>query len=231
MIVSLWGSPVFLSPVNKFIDKAAIIAVEDQINVDGSGANLWRLCTMQQVEEVKCLIRMFPIWVSSSMFYLATIPQQTYTVFQTLQSDRHLGKSNFEVPTASYTAFSWLSLAFWIPVYDRFVVPSLRKSKQSLENIRSIAMSFYYRSIAVGGYASGFMVSIVHQTTEGATTENWLPEDLNKGKLDYYYNMIIVIEIVNFVYFLVCARWYRYKGTGETIETDMETNGPEKPSL
>ncbi|OVA09087.1 Proton-dependent oligopeptide transporter family [Macleaya cordata] len=278
----------------RFLDKAAIATVEDRINADGSAANPWRLCRMQQVEEVKCLIRVLPIWVSAAIFHIALNQQQTYAVYQAFQSDRHLGKSNFEVPAASYMMFSWLSMAIWIPVYDQLVVPSLRKVtgqetgftllqrmgigtflsiiamlvsalveqkrrnfalthptlgitkgggaissmsglwlipqltingladafcfvgqvgfyyKQFPENMRSIAMSFFLVSMAIASYVSGFIVSIVHQTTKGAVTGNWLSEDLNKGRLDYFYYMITVIEFVNLVYFLVCARWYRY---------------------
>ncbi|KAI3970620.1 hypothetical protein MKX01_024267 [Papaver californicum] len=289
----------------RFIDKAAIVTIEDQINEDGSPANPWRLCTMQQVEEVKCLVRVLPIWVSSAIFHIATTQQQTYVVYQALQSDRRLGNNNFKIPAASYTAVSWLTIAVWIPIYDRLIVPSLRKLthqeggitllqrvgigtflsalfmlvsalteerrrnftqthptlgtakgggavssmsglwlipqlvlsglaeafgligevefyyKQFPENMRSIGVSVYYLAIAVGSYASGFLVSVVDQTTEGAATGNWLAEDLNKGRLDYFYYTISLIEIVNFVYFLVCAKWYRYKGTVQTLETDM----------
>lgn len=62
-------------------------------------------------------------------------------------------------------------------------------------------------------YISSFMVSIVHLTTEGNITANWLPENLKKGRLDYFCYMITVMNVVNFRYFLVCARWYRYKGS------------------
>ncbi|RZC60725.1 hypothetical protein C5167_022495 [Papaver somniferum] len=288
----------------RFIDRAAIVTIEDQINEDGSPANPWRLCTMQQVEEVKCLVRVLPIWVSSAIFHIATTQQQIYVVYQALQSDRRLGNNNFKIPAASYTAVSWLTIAVWIPIYDRLIVPSLRKFtrqeggitllqrigigtflsalfmlvsalaeerrrnlaqthptlgyakgggavssmpglwlipqlflsglaeafgligqvefyyKQFPENMRSIGVSVYYLAIAVGSYASGFLVSVVHQTTQGAATGNWLAEDLNKGRLDYFYYTISLMEIINFVYFLVCAKWYRYKAMVQTLESN-----------
>ncbi|KAI3970619.1 hypothetical protein MKX01_024266 [Papaver californicum] len=279
----------------RFVDKAAIVTVDDLINADGSAANPWRLCRIQQVEEVKCLVRVLPIWASTSVFHIPTTFLHTYAVFQALQSDRHLGK--FQVPAASYIAFCWLSMSIWIPIYDRLIVPSLRKLtgqeggitilqrigigtllsaimmlvsavieqrrrntaltfptlgttkgggaissmsalwlipqlsisgladafsivgqvefyyKQFPENMKSMGMSVYLLGFTVGSYASGFMVSIVHQTTEGAATGNWLPEDLNEGRLDYFYYIIAAIGVVNFFYFVLCSRWYRYKGT------------------
>ncbi|KAI3911684.1 hypothetical protein MKW92_030284 [Papaver armeniacum] len=254
----------------RFLDKAAIVSVDDLINADGSAANPWRLCRIQQVEEVKCL------------FSIYQLPHYTHAVFQALQSDRHLGK--FQVPAASYIAFCWLSMSIWIPIYDRFIVPSLRKitgqeggitilqrigigtllsaimmlvsaiieqrrrntalmfptlvstkgggaisSMSALWLIPQLSISgladafsivgqveFYYRQFpenmkSMGIYASGLMVSIVHQTTKGAATGNWLPEDLNEGRLDYFYYTITGIGVVNFFYFVLCSRWYRYK--------------------
>ncbi|KAI3854870.1 hypothetical protein MKX03_010786 [Papaver bracteatum] len=237
-----------------FFDKAAILSNTDQIKADGTSANPWRLCNMQQVEELKRVIRVLPIWVSGAIFHITITQQHTYVEFQALQSDRHLGTNNFKVPAASYIVFSWLSIVIWIPIYDRLIVPQLRKLtgkegvsallEQRRRNfsltypmlgiakgggaissmssnwliLQPIGLSeafnhidqleFYYnqfpqnmRSVAV--YISSFMVSVVHRTTEGNTTGNWL--------LLY---MITVMNVVNFGYFLVCARWYRYKGSG-----------------
>ncbi|MCL7043493.1 hypothetical protein MKW94_001609, partial [Papaver nudicaule] len=112
----------------RFLDKAAILTADDKINPDGSAENPWRLCGMQQVEEVKCVLRIIPIWASGIIYYVAIVQQNTYAVFQALQSDRHLGSSSkFEVPAASYIVFQFLSLTFWIPIYDRLVVPAIRK--------------------------------------------------------------------------------------------------------
>ncbi|KAK9272728.1 hypothetical protein L1049_003105 [Liquidambar formosana] len=282
----------------RFLDKSAIMTIEDQINSDGSPSNPWRLCSIQQVEEVKCLMRVIPIWASAIIFHVAIVQQQTYAVFQALQSDRRLGNSKFQVPAASYTIFTMLSLTIWIPIYDRIVVPSLRKLtgkeggftllqrmgigivlsiltmivsalvedrrknfaltrptlgiapkggaissmsglwlipqltltglcegfnsigqiefyyKQFPENMRSIAGSFFFLGMAVSSYLSGFLVSIVHHITARDPTGDWLPEDLNKGKLAYFYYMIAALGVVNFGYFLICASWYRYKGAG-----------------
>ncbi|KAA8540917.1 hypothetical protein F0562_024945 [Nyssa sinensis] len=111
----------------RFLDKAAIIKVEDQIKPDGSAANPWGLCSLQQVEEVKCVFRVIPIWAAAIVYYVAIVQQHTFAVFQALQSNRHLGNNKFEIPAASYTVFSMLSLTLWLPIYDRIVVPSLQK--------------------------------------------------------------------------------------------------------
>ncbi|KAK0585945.1 hypothetical protein LWI29_036692 [Acer saccharum] len=296
----------------RFLDKSAIITSEDQINSDGSAANPWKLCSMQQVEEVKCVMRVIPIWASAILYYIAIVQQNTYIVFQALQSDRRLG-GHFQVPAASYIVFIMLSLTIWIPIYDRILVPFLRRLtgkeggitvlqrmgvgiflsvltmlvsalveqrrrtlaltsptlgisprgggissmsafwlvpqlilaglseafnsigqvefyyKQFPENMRSIAGAFSNCGMAGSSYLSGFLVTVVHHITSKSGNGDWLAEDLNKGKLHYFYYMIASLGALNFVYFLVCAKWYRYKGTdGCSIELSTDTKESEK---
>ncbi|KAJ9135269.1 hypothetical protein P3X46_032475 [Hevea brasiliensis] len=292
----------------RFLDKAAIITSENEINSDGSATDPWRLCSIQQVEEVKCWVRVVPIWASAITFNIPMIQQQTYVVLQALQLDRSLGTGGFKVPAATYIIFTMLTLTIWIPIYDRILVPYLRNLtgkeggftllqrmgigivlsilcmlvsglveehrkklaftrpavgiapkggsissmsslwlvpqlalaglaegfcyvaqtefyyKQFPENMRSIAQSFFFANFAVSSYLSGFLVSIVHHITSGTKTGDWLAEDLNKGKLDYFYYMICGMGILNFVYFLVCAKWYKYRGA----EDDTEEKEPLK---
>ncbi|KAH7529169.1 hypothetical protein FEM48_Zijuj05G0156000 [Ziziphus jujuba var. spinosa] len=282
----------------RFLDKAAILTPEDKINEDGSAANPWRLCSMQQVEEVKCVVRVLPIWVSAVIYHIAIVQQHTYSVFQAVQSDRRVGKSSFKIPAASYYVFLMLSMTIWIPIYDRIVVPSVKKLrgkqggitllqrvgfgifltilcmlvsalvedrrrsiahskptlgvvprkgavssmsalwlipqlaiagfaeaftaigqvefyyKQFPENMRSVAGALFFCGMAVSSYLSSFLISIVHTTTQGSHGRtNWLPEDLNQGRLDCFYYLIGALEVVNLAYFLVCSKWYKYKGS------------------
>ncbi|KAJ0959997.1 hypothetical protein J5N97_000253 [Dioscorea zingiberensis] len=55
--------------------------------------------------------------------------------------------------------------------------------KQFPENMRSIAGSLFFCGMAGSSYLSGFLIAIVHRTTEGLQLEISLPEDLNKGDL------------------------------------------------
>ncbi|KAJ6775867.1 TRANSPORTER putative-RELATED [Salix koriyanagi] len=282
------------------LDKAAVITDENQVNLDGSANNPWKLCSIQQVEEVKCLLRIIPIWSTSIIYHIPLLQQQTFAVFQALQMDRRLGSGSFKVPAASYIIFTMLTLTIWIPIYDRIIVPFLQKLtgkdggitllqrmgigmilaiictvvsglveekrrhvaltrptlgltnkgaaisslsgmwlvpqlalsglsegfsyiaqiefyyKQFPENMRSIAGSAFFAGSALANYLSGFLVSIVHQITSGSKTGDWLDDDLNKGRLDYFYYVVAGLGILNFGYFLLCARWYRYKDADDS---------------
>ncbi|XP_009413298.2 protein NRT1/ PTR FAMILY 2.11 [Musa acuminata AAA Group] len=118
-----------LSYTNQFriLDKAAIVTPEDEIKPDGFAANPWQLCTLQQVEQVKCIVRIIPVWSTGILYQLAATQQQTYVIFQALQSNRHLGRSNFQIPAASFVVFPMLAMSLWIPIYDRIVAPRLER--------------------------------------------------------------------------------------------------------
>ncbi|EOA37656.1 hypothetical protein CARUB_v10012216mg [Capsella rubella] len=294
----------------RFLDKSAIPTQEDKLNKDGSPADPWKLCSMQQVEEVKCVIRVLPVWLSAALFYLAYIQQTTYTIFQSVQSDRRPGSGSFQIPAATYTVFLMLGMTVFIPIYDRVLVPFLRKYtgrdggitqlqrvgagificitsmmvsaiveqyrrkvaltrptlgfaprkgaissmsgmwlipqlvlmgigdalagvgqmefyyKQFPENMRSFAGSLYYCGIGLASYLSTFLLSAVHDTTEGFSRVSWLPEDLNKGRLEYFYYLVAGIMTLNFAYFLLVSQWYRYKDV-VTKDNDMDKSSDE----
>ncbi|KAJ0446979.1 putative proton-dependent oligopeptide transporter family, MFS transporter superfamily [Helianthus annuus] len=112
---------------NRFrcLNKAAII-LDGETNPDGSRVSSWNLASIQQVEEVKCLIKVIPILVSGVICYTALVQQWTFTVSQALKMDRHLGQ-HFQIPAGSIGVISMITIGIWLPIYDRILVPSLRK--------------------------------------------------------------------------------------------------------
>lgn len=110
----------------RFFDKAAIITDNDVLNSDGCPTNKWRLCSIQEVEEVKCLVRITPVWASGIISLTSITQSGTFLVSQALNMDRHLGPK-FQIPAGSINVISMITIGFWLPFYDRFLVPSLRK--------------------------------------------------------------------------------------------------------
>ncbi|XP_037416447.1 protein NRT1/ PTR FAMILY 8.2-like [Triticum dicoccoides] len=106
----------------RFLDKAA---VETPANRAAGASSAWRLCTVTQVEELKSVIRLLPVWASGIVF--ATVYGQSTTMFvlhgNTL--DASMGP-HFSIPSASLTIFDTLSVIAWVPVYDRLLVPAAR---------------------------------------------------------------------------------------------------------
>ena len=80
---------------------------------------------MTQVEELKILVRMFPIWASGIVFSAVYAQMSSLFVEQGKMMDRTVG--SFTVPAASLSSFDLISVIIWVPIYDRIIVPIARK--------------------------------------------------------------------------------------------------------
>ncbi|KAJ7553128.1 hypothetical protein O6H91_06G085100 [Diphasiastrum complanatum] len=117
----------------RFLDKAAIVVTESE-NIDAERGNPervllsfnpWKLCGVHQVEELKSLLRMVPIWTSGMLVFTAWVQQNTLWIQQARSMDRAIGR--FQIPPASFSIFSSLTLISWVPIYDRCVLPLARR--------------------------------------------------------------------------------------------------------
>ncbi|XP_044968816.1 protein NRT1/ PTR FAMILY 8.2-like [Hordeum vulgare subsp. vulgare] len=106
----------------RFLDKAAVETPADRTATTPSA---WRLCTVTQVEELKSVVRLLPIWASGIVFAAVYGQMNTMFVFQGDTLDKRMG-AHFSIPSASLSTFDTLSVIFWVPVYDRLLVPAVR---------------------------------------------------------------------------------------------------------
>eukprot|EP01018_Ginkgo_biloba_P000367 Gb_39767 [translate_table: standard] len=107
-----------------FLDKAAVLS---KFYVNGGPLiNPWTLCTVSQVEEVKLLLRVLPIWITNLMF--AAVFAQVGTLFlnQGVTMERHLGP-HFKIPAASFSLFVTLTIVILLPLYDKYFVPFAKR--------------------------------------------------------------------------------------------------------
>ncbi|KQK02639.1 protein NRT1/ PTR FAMILY 8.2 [Brachypodium distachyon] len=116
------------TPQFAFLDRAAIETDSDKKSASSSPApasSSWRLCTVTQVEELKSVVRLLPIWASGIVF--ATVYGQMGTLFvlQGNTLDASMGP-HFKIPSASLSIFDTLSVIAWVPVYDKLLVPLAR---------------------------------------------------------------------------------------------------------
>ncbi|KAK1311504.1 putative peptide/nitrate transporter [Acorus calamus] len=80
----------------------------------------------EQVEEAKGVLRLLPIWVTCLIYAVVFAQSSTFAVKQGFTMDR-LIVGNFEVPSATLQSFSSISVIAFIPIYDRILVPIVRK--------------------------------------------------------------------------------------------------------
>ncbi|GMH15980.1 hypothetical protein Nepgr_017821 [Nepenthes gracilis] len=112
------------TPSNKlrFLNKACIIRDPEQdIGLHESAKNPWRLCTVEEVEELKVLIKVIPIWSSGIMMSINT-SQSSFQLLQAKSMNRHLA-SKFQIPAGSFGMFTIITIVLWIPLYDRVFIP------------------------------------------------------------------------------------------------------------
>ncbi|KAL3538474.1 hypothetical protein ACH5RR_001840 [Cinchona calisaya] len=106
----------------RFLDKACI-KIQDGSNTKESP---WRLCTVNQVEQVKTLISAIPIFACTIVFNTILAQLQTFSVQQGSSMNTQLAKT-FHIPPASLQAIPYIMLVFIVPLYDSFFVPFARR--------------------------------------------------------------------------------------------------------
>ncbi|KAL6123825.1 hypothetical protein ACLB2K_076342 [Fragaria x ananassa] len=266
----------------RFLNCAAL-NIEEAKQFEGSHENSWTLCTVREVEDLKALIKIMPLW-STGIFLSTPIGIfSSLTVLQALTMDRHLGP-HFKIPAASIIAFNLLATAITIFIIDRFILLKYKNlTGRTLTPIKQIGIGHIINIIALIasalierkrlgvvrahslmnqpgsavpmsafwlvaqlsliGIAEGFhfpgQVSLCYQefpkslrSTSTAMislligigyylstavtdlvdrTTNWLPDDINQGRLDNVFWMLVVICVVNFGYFITCAKIFVYQ--------------------
>ncbi|KAK9940260.1 hypothetical protein M0R45_016928 [Rubus argutus] len=275
----------------RFLNRAAQ-NVEGDVKPDGSIAKPWRVCTVQQVEDFKTLIRIMPLW-STSIFLATPIGvTSSLAILQALNMDRHLGP-HFKIPASSVVVIVLTSNSISLSVIDRFLCPAWQKltgrfptplQRIGLGHVLNVLgmaaaalveskrlniaqhhsgdnapmsvlwlfpqlvfvgigeafhfpgqISLYYQEfpvslkststamislvVGIAFYLSTGLIDLVQRFT------SWLPDNIDNGKADNVYWMLVVIGVVNFGYYLVCAKLYKYqnvKGTGGNPDSDCD---------
>nr|CAD1828865.1 unnamed protein product [Ananas comosus var. bracteatus] len=88
---------------------------------DGSVARPWRLCTVQQVEDLKTVVRILPLWTTSAFISVSIGVQGSLTILQALTVDRSLGR--FTVPAGSMLVSSLAAVIVFLALLDRLLLP------------------------------------------------------------------------------------------------------------
>ncbi|PIA58921.1 hypothetical protein AQUCO_00400048v1 [Aquilegia coerulea] len=256
-------SPAVLGPTSRFrfLNRAAM-KVEGDAQQQGKLSESWSLCTVQQVEDFKSLIKISPLWSSSIFLHTPIAIQMGLMVLQALAMDRHIG-SHFSIPSSSFLVFTLLATAIALSVFDRFLFPVWKKlTHRSMTplvrigighilNIIGMACSALVESrrlhvvrthnlthqpssvtpmsalctatamislvIAVAFYLSTALIDLFQRIT------GWLPDNINEGRIDNVFWMLVIIGVINFGYYSTCAMLYKYNNIVEDSEQKSET--------
>ncbi|XP_059305507.1 protein NRT1/ PTR FAMILY 5.6-like [Lycium ferocissimum] len=109
----------------KFLDKAAIFD-ETQDSIEQKH-NPWKLSTVTKVEELKLLINMIPIWLTTLPFGICLAQASTFFIKQGVTLDRKI-THDFEIPPASMYGLGAIGMILTVTIYDKILVPLLRRA-------------------------------------------------------------------------------------------------------
>ncbi|KAH9719854.1 protein NRT1/ PTR FAMILY 2.8 [Citrus sinensis] len=97
-----------------------------ELQEQGTPKNGWRLCSLQQVEQLKCLIAILPVCVSGIACFISMDQQNTFGILQAIQMNKSVGP-HFKMPPAWMNITSMLALSLWILIYERLYIPVATK--------------------------------------------------------------------------------------------------------
>ncbi|KAI5353973.1 PREDICTED: NRT1/ PTR [Prunus dulcis] len=104
----------------------------------------------------------------------------------------------------------WLGLQYAIfGAADMFTLVGLLEFfyAESAAGMKSLSTAISWCSIAFGYFLSSMVVEVVNKVSGGWLASN----NLNRDKLNYFYWLLAGLSVLNFVAYLICASWYKYK--------------------
>ncbi|XP_039779103.1 protein NRT1/ PTR FAMILY 8.3-like isoform X3 [Panicum virgatum] len=129
-----------------FLDKAAVILW----NEHGGSNDPWRLCTVTQIEELKILLRMFPIWATGIVFFTVCAQNSSMFIEQGMALNNQIG--SFKIPPATLSSLDVISVVVWVPIYERLVVPIARRftgKERGFSELQRMGIGLFVSTIAV----------------------------------------------------------------------------------
>ncbi|CAM6097449.1 unnamed protein product [Calypogeia fissa] len=264
------------------LDKAAVMIGTVRV-VDGTArvpASRWNLCSVTQVEELKLILYIAPIWLGTLMFNVVKAQVPTFFVQQGEAMDRSIGKLGGSISSASMQAITSLVIVLTIPGYDLILVPwvqrftrnkrgfsllqrmgigmilsiltttaaaltEIQRRKhdrlsifwqcpqyifeglgevftsvgqleffydQAPDSMRGMGAALYFTNYGVAMFLSNLLSTIVNTATTRNNHPGWVKSThVDRERLDLYYWVLVALGGVNFIFYMISARWYSYK--------------------
>lgn len=94
------------------------------------------ISTVTQVEEVKMVIMLLPIWSTCILFWTVYSQMNTFTIEQATFMNRRVG--SFEIPAGSFSVFLFISILLFTSLNERVFVPIARRITHTVQGITSL---------------------------------------------------------------------------------------------
>ncbi|KAK9742131.1 hypothetical protein RND81_03G150500 [Saponaria officinalis] len=160
----------------RFLNKACIIKESRRdLTLDGMAVDPWSLCTTDQVEDLKSIINIIPIWSSVIMAGVTSTTSSSFVVVQAKSMDRHFISQNFEIPAASFPTFSLISILVWLILFNQVILPLASKVRGRSVTVDAITQTglglvMSIVSVTVAGFVESVRRGTALETMEGNDT-------------------------------------------------------------
>ena len=116
------------------LDKAAIL--DGFAGASENKNNPWIVSTMTQVEEVKMVLKLIPIWSTCILFWTVYSQMTTFTIEQATFMNRKIG--SFDIPAGSFSTFLFITILLFTSLNEKLFVPLARKITHKVQGITSL---------------------------------------------------------------------------------------------
>ncbi|KAI4301056.1 hypothetical protein L6164_034375 [Bauhinia variegata] len=99
---------------------------------------------------------------------------------------------------------------------------------QAPEGMKSLGASYYTTTLGLGHFISSCLLTTVADLTKRHGHKGWILDNLNVSHLDYYYALLAGLSFLNFIFFLIIAKFYAYNADVTKTKADMEMESPLK---
>uniref|UniRef100_A0A0E0G602 Uncharacterized protein n=1 Tax=Oryza nivara TaxID=4536 RepID=A0A0E0G602_ORYNI len=179
----------------RFLDRAAVVGANPKLGTCTQPRDPWKLCTVTQVEEVKSILRLLPIWLCTILYSVVFTQMASLFVVQGAAMRRTTRFPGFSVPPSSMSAFDILTVATTIFLYRRAVCPLV--SRLTGRRTGPTELQRMGLGLVLGAMAMATAGTVEHFRKAGATTA--MSSDLHIMWQVPQYALIGVSEVMMYV--------------------------------
>lgn len=85
---------------------------------------------------------------------------------------------------------------------------------QAPKVMQGLIMGLFLMTSGLGNYVASAIVKIVKSWAKDDASD-WYPQEPNNGHLEYIMFLLAALTLVNLIFFIIVARWYKYKVSDE----------------
>ncbi|KAF5175984.1 NRT1/ PTR FAMILY 6.4 [Thalictrum thalictroides] len=132
----------------RFFDKAAVI--DDSEVKEIRTQNPWVVSTVTEVEEVKMVLKLIPIWSTCILFWTVYSQMTTFSVEQATIMNRNIG--SFIIPAGSMPFFLIITILIFTSLNEKLFVPFARRithNPKGLTSLQRVAIGLIFSMVAM----------------------------------------------------------------------------------